>query len=98
MRTLVLALLFLLLTACSEDSLQWWESTDIDGRLFVLNKRTGELYALEENQLQVVNRESDAWMGPANPGDAEQIARGNSLDRSRWIVDDILKVALTPRK
>jgi hypothetical protein len=76
--------------ACGSEDLSWWESTAAGDRLFVLNKRTGEVYTLQDGELRPVARNPEAAWEPTI--DHEQAARARSVRRKVWMFDDVLLV------
>jgi len=75
---------------CDSGSLHWWESTSAGEQVFVLNKRTGELYAVQEGELRKVSENLTApWEGPDA---SEQPARRNRIATDTWLFGDVVKV------
>jgi len=98
MRAVVLLLAVLFLAGCGPEATQWWESTAAGDRLFLLNKRTGEVYTVQNGEVRPVERNAgEPWQGPEEPVDHERIARRHSPERSQRLFDDVLEVEVRTR-
>jgi hypothetical protein len=78
---------------CGGDDPTSWESTAAGDRLYVLNKRTGEVLTLPDGELRTVARNTDAiWDGPPQPVDHERLAREHVVDRRTDVMGDLLEI------
>ena len=86
------------LVACGGEDLGWWESVAAGERIFLLNKRTGDLYTVQDGEIRPVVRNLDEpWEGQAKPVDHERAARMHSLNQSAWLFDDVVKVSVNSK-
>jgi hypothetical protein len=96
MNTRLLLILMLLIVGC-DGSFAWWESRQVGGRLFVVNKRTGLVLALADGEMRPVPTARAPWEDPSKPTNHEDIARRKTLSDGSWIVHDMVQVSVETR-
>lgn len=93
LRLLALAMVVALGVGCEVDSFNWWESTAAGDRLYVLNKKTGDLYTIQDGEMRRVAKNSrKEWEGPTEPVDYEVTARTHQVYRDAWLFENVVKI------